>query len=156
MSGRSVYNYFRDYDPQTGRYFQFDPIGLRGGPNGYLYVGARPLSFIDPMGLQTAPAPGVPVPLPPVFTPGSPENQQFVESTTQGINALGQAMSSAMSGAKLVACEATCNADKIARDALCFVAKARGGKIAQKLCLDESDRMWIECLEDCKKNCQKP
>ena len=29
------YNYFRDYDPATGRYLETDPIGLAGGANLY-------------------------------------------------------------------------------------------------------------------------
>ncbi|MFZ6658118.1 RHS repeat-associated core domain-containing protein, partial [Undibacterium sp. TJN19] len=45
------YNYFRDYDPRTGRYVESDPIGLAGGMTTYGYVGANPVSGIDPNGL---------------------------------------------------------------------------------------------------------
>jgi RHS repeat-associated protein len=45
------YNYFRDYDPVTGRYAESDPIGLDGGLNPYLYANGNPLACIDPYGL---------------------------------------------------------------------------------------------------------
>ena len=42
------YNYFRTYDPNTGRYITSDPIGLRGGLNTYVYVEGNPQNKIDP------------------------------------------------------------------------------------------------------------
>lgn len=54
ISCGSVYNYFRDYDPSTGRYIQSDPIGLEGGSfSTYGYVNGNPLWYVDPRGLTT-------------------------------------------------------------------------------------------------------
>jgi RHS repeat-associated protein len=55
-SGRSVQNYFRDYDPAIGRYVESDPIGLDGGLNPYLYANGNPLAYTDPYGLWVPPS----------------------------------------------------------------------------------------------------
>ncbi|PLX45121.1 MAG: hypothetical protein C0609_03830 [Deltaproteobacteria bacterium] len=46
------YNYFRYYDPETGRYTREDPI--RDGMNWYGYAGGNPTLKVDPMGLLAA------------------------------------------------------------------------------------------------------
>ena len=55
------YNYYRDYDPATGRYIQVDPIGLAGGINPFVYANGSPLKFIDPSGEVAWLAPMVPI-----------------------------------------------------------------------------------------------
>ena len=47
------YNYYRTYDPSTGRYVESDPIGLNGGMNTFGYVGANPLIYVDRLGLDS-------------------------------------------------------------------------------------------------------
>lgn len=60
------YNGMRDYDPQTGRYIESDPIGLDGGSlSTYVYVNNQPTRYVDPDGLQLV------LPMPPVPAPGT-------------------------------------------------------------------------------------
>lgn len=54
------YNYFRDYDPTTGRYLESDPIGLAGGASTFAYVAGSPINYVDELGLnrRLPPPPG--------------------------------------------------------------------------------------------------
>jgi RHS repeat-associated protein len=45
-------NWHRDYDARLGRYIESDPIGLRDGPNPYVYVGENPIQRFDRLGLS--------------------------------------------------------------------------------------------------------
>lgn len=54
-----VYNRYRYYDPDTGRYVSPDPLMLRAGVNHYAYR-YNPLGWIDPLGLINIPTLAVP------------------------------------------------------------------------------------------------
>jgi RHS repeat-associated protein len=45
-------NYFRDYDPQVGRYTESDLKGLKAGINTYAYVADDPINSFDADGLD--------------------------------------------------------------------------------------------------------
>lgn len=47
------YNYYRYYDPKTGRYITSDPIGLNSGLNTYSYVLSNPVNRQDTFGLDS-------------------------------------------------------------------------------------------------------
>ena len=51
-----LYHYrARQYDPETGRFLQEDPIGFEAGDlNLQRYVGSNPLNYSDPRGLTAA------------------------------------------------------------------------------------------------------
>lgn len=74
VSGASVYNTYRDYSPDIGRYVESDPVGLFAGTNPYLYAVGNPVSKADPKGL---------LPLPPgpsqSVQPSVPTNQSGVQ-----------------------------------------------------------------------------
>jgi RHS repeat-associated protein len=48
------YNYFRHYDPSTGRYVSADPLGLAPAPDPHAYV-HNPTTWADPAGLTPCP-----------------------------------------------------------------------------------------------------
>jgi RHS repeat-associated protein len=78
----------RYYDPNLGRFISEDPIRFDAGTNFYIYVQNNPINSNDPFGLQSgAPtAPGLPLfppILPPVFYPGTPENDAFVRDVNK-------------------------------------------------------------------------
>ena len=49
------YNYFRDYEPGTGRYLESDPKGLRGDIATYSYAASKPLIYMDSDGQEPIP-----------------------------------------------------------------------------------------------------
>ena len=75
------YNYFRDYEPSSGRYVQSDPIGLRGGISSYQYATGSPLSFIDPLGLEA---------LAPLAVGGNGDRQNITRKQLEGMMAVGK------------------------------------------------------------------
>jgi RHS repeat-associated protein len=46
-----IHNGWREYDKDSGRYTQSDPIGLGGGASTYAYVDGSPLTYVDLSGL---------------------------------------------------------------------------------------------------------
>lgn len=98
------YNYFRDYDPATGRYVQSDPIGLRGGLNTYAYAANSPTTLVDALGLDphAEPYPTIP-PLWP-YQPGSDLTRDTANAIIDFVNDAGRLIRDVCTGDALSGC----------------------------------------------------
>lgn len=142
------YNYYRDYNPRTGRYIESDPIGLNGGVNTYLYANANPLMYTDPQGLVA----GV--------------DDLVVGGSVLGVGCLlssgcRQGISNAMSSAADAASKFVdkvkemCTPDddgpceeQLKRDeAACAVPGIRYGKRGLAICMQSAMQRYSECLK---------
>ena len=144
--------HYRAYDPKTARWLSRDPIEEAGGVNLYADVSGNPITRTDPSGLQAIPRPRPLLPLPPVFIPGTPENQSFTESTLRALQELGKLLTPKSPAER---CEAQCDAnydhDAAQCEAWWKTTGRNGGSL--RICMERVRKTHIQCLQDCKKEC---
>ena len=130
---------------RSGGSFGQPPLEL----NPYVYVADNPLRWSDPTGEAS------------ILACGNPANA--AACIEAGIIAAPKPMPrpvpilpipNTASNEDYEACAEQCSDDKAANDALCYIAKASGGKKAQALCLKRSFEIYTDCLTTCRKQCK--
>jgi RHS repeat-associated protein len=165
-------NYFRDYDPSTGRYPQSDPIGLAGGSfSTYSYVRSNPVGFIDPLGLEAVlPGPyGIPVPVLPITPPsnsGSGSAGAFPWNTPQSSQPFWPSWmqfaptpgGGGESGEDYFQCLTKCDTAKTAGHNYCLWAYGPKGITPSDYnlvsCVAGITDTWQACRASCQKSCK--
>jgi len=148
------YNYFRDYDPRTGRYLESDPVGMNAGINTYTYADPNPIGYIDRLGLQSAAAARLLCGI----GGGMRGLPGGIVGVLGGIT-LGAILSCDTSPTPRDKCERQCDADNKRAAAFChsmaIMKGAKGTKAyarAYQSCMAPFDEVYIECYQDCKRD----
>ena len=130
------YNYFRYYDPSTGRYITSDPIGLAGGLNTYLYANATPLKYIDPKGLDAS------------IYPKDPKTADPSDTTDGYIPPSGPSVSDVSSMIETAAstCEGRCN---FLAGSVCGIAATSSGGSGGAVFLVCRAQIYAACAVAC-------
>ncbi len=100
------YNFRRYYDPETGRYWTQDPIGLEGGINQYGYAQADPINLTDPTGEIVPLAVAAATCMAGCMASTAAEDLLTGECTSIGTNAKNCAIGCAMGGIGMLAMKA--------------------------------------------------
>jgi RHS repeat-associated protein len=132
----------RYYSPTYQRFIAQDPSGFGGGDvNAYDYVGANPMNSADPSGLQAVPVPGPILPLPPIFVPGTPANQQFTSGTLNLLHQLEDTIANLCKDDKKDQCWDRYQAEKD----YCFRNFKSNPRVG--MCLDRAYWRYRSCLD---------
>ncbi|MGH8201638.1 MAG: RHS repeat-associated core domain-containing protein [Steroidobacteraceae bacterium] len=149
--GSTFQNDHRDYDPAVGRYVESDPIGLAGGSySTYAYAFSNPLSNIDqtgeaPPGRAVPPGISIPLPVPPIVIPGTPENDAWVQSAYEQIEAAMHEVSSLI--CKNNDREKQCDHQYYKVDIpVCRAVSRSRGKAAGERCYAAAAQRYAACL----------
>ncbi|MFS2048358.1 RHS repeat-associated core domain-containing protein [Variovorax sp. Varisp41] len=151
------YNYFRSYDPRTGRYPQGDSIGLGGGWNRFSYVDANPLGATDPKGLiKVCVVPGGcvdtnPPPINPDY-PSSADGSPYLPNLNLSPPSW---LKNILPKSAIQECEQDAE-DQLGRDyAYCeALGKTYGDFRTRKACEEKAFSKYVTRLKACKEQCR--